>query len=117
MRFSHQLIASVTAAVMLLSSTTALADTTKHERVYVVASPDGNVVTLTDNIRLENADALEEIRDATRLQAIQNVSGKETFTLDGEVLTWQAKGGDITYQGTSDRAPSVLPVVMLTLDG
>ena len=70
-----------------------------------------------NNIHLENADGLDEIVDRTLLTAIQNVGGKETFTLDGETLTWQAQGKDITYEGTSDKTPAILPVVTLTLDG
>ena len=55
--------------------------------------------------------------DRTLLTAIQNVGGKEAFTLDGETLTWHAQGKDITYEGTSDKTPAILPVVTLTLDG
>ncbi|MBQ8952990.1 MAG: hypothetical protein IJ048_02650, partial [Clostridia bacterium] len=95
----------------------ALAETTKHERVYVVAGVDGTVRSLTDSVRLENADGLDELVDRTILTAIQNVGGDEAFALDGETLTWQAKGRDITYQGTSDKTPAILPVVTITLDG
>ena len=48
--------------------------------------------------------------DRTLLTAIQNVGGKETFTLDGETLTWQAQGKDITYEGTSDKRPPSCPL-------
>lgn len=47
--------------VLALGCVPALAENTKHERVYVIASPDGTVLSLTDNIRLENADGLEEL--------------------------------------------------------
>ena len=43
------------------------------------------------------------------LKEIENVSGHETFTLDGETLTWQADGGSIIYQGTSDKLPDIMP--------
>ncbi|MBQ9212233.1 MAG: hypothetical protein IJ153_11095, partial [Clostridia bacterium] len=112
-----KIVALLLSAVLMLSCVSGLAENTKHERVYVVAAADGTVKSLTDNIRLENADELAEIVDRTMLTGIQNVSGKEVFSLEGETLTWQAQGKDITYQGTSNQAPTILPVVTLTLDG
>ena len=112
-----KIIALLLALAMVLGCLPALAENTKHERVYVVAAADGTVKSITDSVRLENADGLEEIADQTILTAIQNVGGKEAFTLDGETLTWKANGKDITYQGTSDKTPALLPVVTLTLDG
>lgn len=107
----------LTALVMVLGYTGALAENTKHERVYVVAGADGTVESITDSVRLENADGLDELADRTMLAGIQNVGGDETFTLEGETLTWKAGGKNVAYQGTSDKAPAVLPVVTLTLDG
>ncbi len=112
-----RLFAVLLALTMTLSCVSALAETTKHERVFIVADPEGNVKTLTDNIRLENGDKLDELADRTMLMNIENVDGDETFTLDGETLTWKANGNDITYQGTSDKLPAILPSVRITLDG
>ena len=112
-----KIVSLLLTAVMVLGCVPSLAENTKHERVYVVSTADGTVQSITDNIRLENADGLDEIVDRTLLTAIQNVGGKEAFTLDGETLTWQARGKDIAYEGTSDKTPAILPVVTLTLDG
>ena len=95
----------------------ALGENIKHERVYIVAGPDGEIRSLTDSIRLENKDGLNEITDASLLTGIENMSGDETFTRDGDALIWQAKGNDIIYQGTSDQTPAILPAVTLTLNG
>ena len=114
---SKKIIAMLTALVMVLGCTGALAENTKHERVYVVAGADGTVNSITDSIRLENADGLDELVDRTMLSGIQNVGGNETFTQEGETLTWKADGKNVIYQGTSDKTPAVLPVVTLTLDG
>ena len=35
----------------------------------------------------------------------KNVKGDETFTQDGENLTWNTDGADIYYQGTTDKEP------------
>ena len=112
-----KVVSLLCALSLLLTCSAALAENTKHERVYIVASPDGAVKSLTDNVRLENADNADEITDRTLLTSIENVSGDETFTLDGETLVWKANGRDITYQGTSDKTPALLPVMTLTLDG
>ncbi len=85
-----RLISLLIACVMILCCAGASAETVKHERVYIVAAPDGSVRTLTDSVRLENRDALDVITDRTRLTDVQNVGGHETFTLDGETLTWQS---------------------------
>ena len=114
---SKKIIAMLTALVMVLGCTGALAENKKHERVYVVAGADGTVNSITDSIRLENTDGLEELVDRTMLTDIQNVGGNETFTLEGETLIWKADGKNVTYQGTSDKSPAVLPSVTLTLDG
>ena len=112
-----KIVALLLTAVMVLGCVPGLAENTKHERVYVVTTADGTIKSITDSVRLENADGLDEIMDQTILTDIQNVGGKETFTLDGETLTWKANGKDIAYQGTSDKTPALLPVITLTLDG
>ena len=114
---SKKIIAILTVLAIMTGCAGATEENAKHERVYVVAGADGTVKSITDSIRLENADGLDELADRTLLTDIQNMSGKEAFTLDGETLTWQAAGQSIIYQGTSDRAPAVVPVVTLTLDG
>ena len=117
MKTMKRIAAVLLALALALGCGCGLAENTKHERVYVVTGADGTVRSLTDSIRLENADGAEEITDRTMLTGIENVGGKETFTLDGETLTWQAGGRDIVYQGTSGKTPAVLPQAELTLDG
>jgi hypothetical protein len=112
-----KIIALLLSAAMVLGCLPALAENTKHERVYVTAAADGTVKSITDSVRLENTDGLDEILDRTLLTGIRNAGGDESFTLTGEDLTWQANGKDIIYQGTSDKMPAILPAVKLTLDG
>ena len=112
-----KLTAVLMALILAMGCVSALAENTKHERVFVVAGADGTVQSLTDSIRLENADKAEEIRDRTMLTGILNAGGDEAFTLEGEALTWAANGKDIVYQGTSDKALPVVPTVSLALDG
>lgn len=108
--------ALITALCMTLTCF-ASAETVKHERVYAVTNADGDALTVIDNVRLENGDALTEIDDRTLLTALENVGGTEKFTQSGETVTWKANGNSIIYQGTSDKALNVTPVVHMTLDG
>ena len=110
-------VSLILAILMVLGCVSATAETSKQEKVYVVAGADGTVASVTDNVRLENTDGLETITDQTLLTGIENLSGDETFTLENGVLTWQANGKDIIYQGSSDKLPAVVPVVTITLDG
>ena len=108
--------ALITALCMMLTCF-ASAETVKHERVYAVTNAAGDALTVIDNVRLENGDALAEIDDRTLLTALENVGGTEKFTQSGETVTWKADGNSIIYQGTSDKALNVTPVVHMTLDG
>lgn len=108
--------ALITALCMMLTCF-ASAETVKHERVYAVTNADGDALTVIDNVRLENSDALAEIDDRTLLTALENVGGTEKFTQSGETVTWKADGNSIIYQGTSDKTLNVTPVVHMTLDG
>ena len=112
-----KIVALLTAVLMVLGCATGLAENTKHERIYVVTSTDGTIESITDSVRLENAGGLDEITDQSILADIQGTGSGETFTSDGNTLTWKAGGKDITYLGTSDKAPALLPAVKLTLDG
>lgn len=113
-----KLLSALLAAMLALCCCApALGENIKHERVYIVAGPDGEIQSLTDIIRLENKDALEEITDASMLTGIESISGSADFARDGDALVWQAKRDDIIYQGASDQAPAILPTVSLTLDG
>ncbi len=109
--------AAILALLTAFVCVSATAETSKQEKVYVVAGADGTVISMTDIVRLENGDGLDVIEDRTLLTGIENLSGKEAFLLDGNMLTWQAGGKDIIYQGTSDKAPALVPVVTITLDG
>lgn len=111
------MISTLIALVMMMSCATAFAEGARHERVYAVVGEDGTVRSLTDSIRLENPEKQDVLTDSTMLTGIENVSGDESFTLDGQTLTWQAGGKDITYQGSSDKPLPVAPVLTATLNG
>ena len=66
---------------------------------------------------LLNHEGKETITDASSLKDIENVKGEETFTQDGQTLTWNAGGNDIYYQGTSEKKPPITQNITYYLDG
>ena len=90
----------------------------KDETVYVFTQADGTTKKVLVNDWIQNADEADQIVDQSNLSNIVNVKGDETFTAQGDgKLTWDAKGEDIYYQGTSDEDLPVEMSVCYTLDG
>ena len=82
----------------------------KEETVYVNATAEGEVKDITVSDWLKNSGAADgEVSDVSDLNDIKNVKGDETFTQDGEKVTWNTDSSDIYYQGTTDKE---LPVNM-----
>ena len=70
-------------------------DTTKDETVYVISDAKGNPGKIIVEEWLKNKDGADTIEDVSDLDGITNIKGDETFTQDGDKLTWQANGNDI----------------------
>ena len=90
---------------------------TKEETVYVKASPAGETQEIIVSDWLKNTDGNTSISDKSDLTDIKNVKGDETFSQDGDTLTWDANGSDIYYQGTSTKSLPVSVNVTYYLDG
>lgn len=116
--FTRRMIAlSMTAALGLSSAGLAFADNYKDETVYVLTGNAGNVNKIIVSDWLKNKDGDASLVDASDLTGIENVKGDEKFTLDGTVLTWDAKGNDIYYRGTTDKTLPVTLSERFLLDG
>lgn len=89
----------------------------KEETVYVTADASGNVTKVIVSDWLKNAGREASLSDVSDLKDIENVKGDETFTQDGNRLTWQTAGADIYYQGTTDKALPVSMDIRYELDG
>ena len=92
-------------------------DVDKDETVYVFAKANGDVDNILVNETLKNRDKSDEIEDTTDLKDIVNVKGDETFTQNGNKITWDAAGNEISYQGTTDRQLPVSVKATYYLDG
>ncbi len=89
----------------------------KDETVYVFAKANGDVNNILVNETLKNRDKSDKIEDTTDLKDIVNVKGDETFTQNGNKITWDAAGNEISYQGTTDRQLPVSVKATYYLDG
>ena len=93
----------------------ALAD--KKETVFVMADANGNANRVVVSNRLYNDDRLDVLTDYSTLDDIENVGGGQSFTNENGVITWQANGEDIHYEGTSDQPIPVAAHITYKLDG
>jgi putative membrane protein len=90
---------------------------TKEETVYVFTDATGAKHTVLVNEKLKNASAYETINDVTTLSDIENLTGDEEYTAgNGNAITWNADGNDITYRGTTDKDMPVDVKVTYYLD-
>ena len=74
----------------------------KNETVYTSLDRDGNIVVSSVTNHLLVDDELN-IEDETELKDILNINGKETFTLNQNILKWNGLGKDIFYRGVTEK--------------
>ena len=84
-------------------------DISKEETVYVNAAADGTPQEITVSDWLKNSASAGDLSDVSDLKDIKNVKGDETFSQNGDKLTWNTDDKDIYYQGTTTKD---LPVSM-----
>ncbi len=89
----------------------------KEETVYLITDANGNVKQTIVSSWLKNGSGRAQIQDVSDLTDIENVKGSETFTKNGNKITWQADGRDIYYRGTTDQEMPVTEKVTYYLDG
>lgn len=82
---------------------------TKDETVYSKLDENGNTKYTIVTEHLINDEKLDKIIDKTDLKDIINTNGSEEYTLDNNILTWNADKKDIYYKGTTEKE---LPVTV-----
>ena len=93
-------------------------DVYKEETVYVNADATGNSDEVTVSDWLKNSGSVSgNLTDESILKEIKNVKGDESFTENGDQLTWNTAGEDIYYQGTTDKELPVSVKLTYFLDG
>ena len=89
----------------------------KSEVVYAKADASGNVKEVRVDAVLKNHGDLDAMADVSRLTEIRNMEGDEEYTQDGEKLSWENHGEDISYRGTATDELPVRVKVRYELDG
>lgn len=89
---------------------------TKEETVYAKMNYDGSVNNILVTDHLINNDEEEMLKDITDLENIVNINGNETFIKKDKNVTWNSKGNDIFYQGTTEKEMPVKLDIKYYLD-
>lgn len=93
-------------------------DADKSETVYVKADASGTINEIKVQTDLKNNGTSKEIKDFSTLKDIKNTKGNESFTQSSDgTITWENKGEDIHYEGTSTEELPVNVKIRYTLDG
>ena len=111
------LAAALSAAVTGKGETAQSEGAEKEETVYIFTDATGKQKSMTVSNWLKNRTGADKLYDNSILQNIENVKGDEPFTRSGNILTWQAGGNDIYYQGTTDKKAPVGQTITYYLDG
>lgn len=76
---------------------------TKDETVYSKLDVSGNNYKTIVSTHIENTNNEELIKDLSDLLDIENTSGEETYTQDGNTFIWNSNKNDIYYQGKTTK--------------
>ncbi|HBA37861.1 MAG TPA: hypothetical protein DCY94_03980 [Firmicutes bacterium] len=90
---------------------------TKEETVYSKTDPTGKTKEIIVNERLINDQKKDTIEDYTELQDILNINDDSPFTKSDSKLTWNTKGKDIFYRGTTKKELPVSLSIDYYMDG
>ena len=89
----------------------------KEETVYTNLNSDGSIKNIYVNEHLINSDKKDSISDLTDLENIKNINSNRQFLLDNNRITWESKGEDIFFQGTTKKELPIGEEVTYKLDG
>ena len=93
------------------------AEISKNETVYILTNADGTSRKIIVSDWLNNQSGLSSIQDITGLSDIENVKGNETWTIQDDVLVWNAEGNDIYYQGIVEKELPISLSVTYQING
>lgn len=118
MKKFYQSISCLTVAgVMALAPSLSACAMTQDESVYVKLQPDGNTKEISVVEHLINDLKEQQLFDQSILENIENLNGFETFSSNGEKVTWNANGEDIYYRGDSKKELPIKLDISYKLDG
>lgn len=104
-----------TLTILLLPlSTNAL---TKEETVYAKLNETGSIKNVIVTEHFINSKKAKTIEDLTDLEDIENINSDDKFTLNNKKLSFETKGEDIYFQGTTNKALPISEKITYKLNG
>ncbi len=116
-KFFIKKIIPIVLLITLISYTAPVFAFTKDETVYSKLNSNGKQYRTIVSTHINNENNLDKVTDLTNLLNIENTSGDETFSENGETLIWDAKGNDIYYQGETEEKLPIELEIKYKLDG
>lgn len=91
--------------------------TEKTETVYSVLNSDGSISDTIVSSWLHDEDGINNIKETLNLKDVKNIKSNEKPSKDGNTYTWNAKGNDVYYEGTTTKQLPVSVKIRYELDG
>lgn len=89
----------------------------KDETVYVLCDSKGSVDQIIVSDWIQNGTKNKTIKDKTNLTDVSVVKGDATYKINDQNMTiWDSKGGDVYYQGNSNKKLPVNVNISYQLD-
>lgn len=91
--------------------------TEKTETVYTVLNADGSVNNTIVSSWIHDEDGIHGISEQLALKDVKNVKTDEKPKIHDDTYTWNVKGNDVYYQGTSNQQLPVKIQISYAMDG
>ncbi len=89
----------------------------REESVSIKTDPNGKVKEVKSEVLISDLKKGKPVKDTAKLKDIRNKVGDEELSQDGDIVYWENKGEDITYEGTYDGELPFSVKITYYLDG
>ena len=113
-------IIKIITALILLSTlmyTMPVMAYTKDETVYSKINTNSELYSTLVTSKISNNSRDDLIDDISNLLNIENLSGDEEYSRNGNTITWKTNGNNITYKGSSNQDLPIKLNIKYELDG
>ncbi len=90
---------------------------TKDETVYSKINTNNELYSTLVTSKISNNSRDDLIDDISNLLNIENLSGDEEYSRNGNTITWKTNGNNITYKGSSNQDLPIKLNIKYELDG
>lgn len=90
---------------------------TKDETIYAMLKSDGTLDETIVSSWIHNDSGIKGVKETLDIKDVENVKSKEKPVVKGNEYTWNVKGNDVYYEGTSDKELPIHVQISYRLDG